>query len=81
MVEFLLPSGVGRKARFWTDDWPEVAAVPAQARRIEQRVADVTGTALQTRAAVEVFRPMGGSFHYGLLGAELTPGPKPWFAF
>lgn len=64
MVEILLPNGVGRKVRFWTADLPEVAAVPAHARRIEQLVTDVTGTAMQTRAAVEVFRPAGPSFQW-----------------
>ena len=42
-------------------------------RRIEQVVEGVTGTASHKRAAVEVFQPSGGSFRYGLLGAEFSP--------
>lgn len=80
MTEFVLPTGVGRKVRLWIDNLPAVATVAAHAKRIEYLVTDAKAVALHTSVAVEVFQPMGGSFRYGLLGAELSPDSTGTFS-
>ncbi len=72
MTEFVLPKGVGRSVRLWIDDLPAIVVGPAHTKRIEHPVADVKAVALHSRVAVEMFQPMGGSFRYGLLGAEFS---------
>jgi hypothetical protein len=71
MIETIYPKGMGRRARLWVDELPMNAAVPANLQRMEQVLTGVGTTGLRKFAAIETFQPRGGSFHYGLLGAEL----------
>lgn len=61
-----------RKARVWLGELPPVSYAPSY---VSERtlVAEPSNTVKANRAAIEVFIPRGGMFHYGLLGAHFTP--------
>ncbi len=72
MIEFVLSKGIRGKARFWIDELPASSVLPVPNTQVERTVVGVRAVALHTQAAVEFFRPMGGHFHYGLLGADFS---------
>jgi hypothetical protein len=73
MTEFILPKGVGCKVRLWVDELPATATIPLDASRLNYTLPAQVGITPHSRAAIELFQPGGGSFRYGMLGAEFTP--------
>ncbi|WP_144034316.1 hypothetical protein [Sphingomonas sp. IBVSS2] len=63
-------NNLGRRARVWLDDLPGDALLSNEAMREAHVFEGGPAIARRRRVAIEVFRPFGPSFHYGLLGGE-----------
>ena len=75
MMEFALPMGLGRRVRLWVDDLENLPKIPGDVARRKDVIPAYGSTPGHRRVAAEMYTPFGGSFHYGLLGVETSPGP------
>lgn len=69
----LFDSGKSReKLRIWLDELPGDALVSRFSENREEIIRGAGSVAIRQSAAVEFFRPVGGTFQYGLLGADFS---------
>lgn len=61
---------LGRSARVWLDDLPGDVLLPSETMRETYVFESGAAIVKRQRVAIEIFRPLGPSFHYGLLGGE-----------
>jgi hypothetical protein len=71
----LFDSGNSRgKLRIWLDELPGEVLVSGLSENREDIIPGASSVAVRQCAAVEFFRPVGGTFQYGLLGADFSSG-------
>jgi hypothetical protein len=61
---------LGSRARIWLDDLPKDALIPRGTTCKSYVFEGGHAKVLWKRVAIEVFQPLGASFHYGLLGGD-----------
>lgn len=67
---------LGTRARFWLDDLPADALISNETMNEHHVFNGGAAITLRRRVAMEIFQPLGASFHYGLLGGEYSPGEE-----
>jgi hypothetical protein len=71
MTRRVFEAPLGTKVSVWLNELPKAALVPPGANWDERTFPCGGRNGVRRAAAIEIFRPFGGSFHYGLLGGEL----------